>query len=81
LVRLSELELHARAKVLFEQENPGRLWRSPVGSALGSAQDQSAASLVERQVLLSRVRAQMRAEGVELVTDEESPPQHGAGRA
>jgi hypothetical protein len=81
VLRSSELELHARAKVLFERESPGRLWRSPVGSAQGSAQDRSAANLVERQVFLSRVRTQMRAEGVELVTDEESPPQHGTGRA
>ncbi len=75
MVRSSELEVHARAKKLFEQENPGRLWRAPLGAMQGSASDRSAAGLIERQNYLSRVRTEMRAEGVQIETEEETPPQ------
>lgn len=80
MVRSSELELHARAKELFERDNPGRLWRAPVGSAPGSASDRSAAGLIERQNYLSRIRAQMRAEGVQLATEEDNSPQLSLGK-
>lgn len=79
MIRQSELELHARAKDLFESEHPGRLWRAPVGSAPGSAIDRSAAGLVERQNYLARVRAEMRAEGKRFETEAENPPQLSLG--
>jgi hypothetical protein len=72
LVRSSELELHARAQELFERENPSRLWRTPVGAPANSPASQAAASLIERQNYLFRIRGQMRAEGSELITDEEN---------
>jgi hypothetical protein len=64
--------MHARAKELFELENPGRLWRPPVGTPAISRVAQEAASLIERQNYLSRIRAQMQAEGAKLVTEAES---------
>ena len=72
MVRSSELELHARAQELFERENLGRLWRAPFGALANSPASQTAASLVERQNYLVRIRAQMRDEGAELITDEEN---------
>ncbi len=75
MVRSSELEVHARAKELFERENPGRLWRAPVGSVQGSADDLSTANLMERQNYLSYIRAQMRAEGMHLEAEEKNPSQ------
>ena len=72
MVRSSELELHARVQELFEKENPGRLWRAPVGAPANSPASQTAATLVERQNYLARMRNLMRAEGAELVTNEES---------
>ena len=71
-MRSSELELHARAKDLFERENPGRLWRPPVGTSAISRVAQEAASLIERQNYLSQTRAHMQAEGAKLVTEAES---------
>ena len=79
MIRQSELELHARAKALFESEHPGRLWRAPVGSAPGSADGLSAAGLIERQNYLARVRAEMRAEGKRFETETENPPQLALG--
>ena len=79
-MRSSELELHARAQDLFEQENPGRLWRPPVGTPAISRVAQEAASLIERQNYLSRIRAQMQAEGAKLVTEAESRSETLRGR-
>ena len=31
MIRQTELEMHERAKTLFEQENPGTLWRLSSG--------------------------------------------------
>jgi len=80
LVRSSELELHARARELFEHENLGRLWRAPVGAPANSPASQTAASLVERQNYLVRIRAQMRDEGAAMVTEEESLSEALGGR-
>jgi len=80
LVRSSELELHARARELFERENLGRLWRTPVGAPANSPASQTAASLVERQNYLVRIRAQMRDEGAMIVTEEESLSRALGGR-
>jgi hypothetical protein len=79
LIRSSELELHARAQKLFEQENPGRLWRIPPSLPVRPSSSERIAGLVERQIYLARVREQMRAEGVQTIPDEESPPQPEPG--
>lgn len=79
-MRSSELELHARAQELFERENPGRLWRTPVGAPANSPTSQATASLIERQNYLLRIRNQMRAEGAELITDEENRSEALRGR-
>lgn len=74
MIRSSELELHARAKELFERENPGRLWRVPSDSPPNPMKPYRTAGLIERQNYLGRIRAQMHAEGMVLET-EENPPQ------
>ena len=80
MLRSSELELHARAKDLFERENPGRLWRPPVGTSAISRVAQEADSLIERQNYLSQTRAQMQSEGTKLVTEAESRSEATRGR-
>jgi hypothetical protein len=80
VIRLSELELHARAKELFERENPGRLWRAPIGTPANSPIAQRAAGLVERQDVLAHIRTQMRAEGAEMTTEDESLSESSGGR-
>jgi len=80
VIRPSELELHARARELFERENPGRLWRAPIGTPANSPIAQRAAGLVERQNILVQVRAQMRAEGAEVTTEDESLSEASGGR-
>ena len=67
------MALHTRAKRLFEQENPGRLWRVPAGTKSDSPVARKSADLMERQNYLARVRASMRAEGAILETEEDSP--------
>lgn len=79
MIRPSELELHARAKELFERENLGRLWRVPNGASVNLGAH-TVASLIERQIFLSRVRAQMRAEGAVLITEDESLSGASSGR-
>lgn len=79
MIRSSELELHARAQKLFEQENPGRFWRVPPNLPIKPSSSQRIASLIERQTYLARVREQMRSEGVHLEGDEEKPPQPKPG--
>jgi len=72
MIRSLQLELHARAKELFERENPGRLWRAPVGTPVDSPVAQAAAGLTERRDILIRVRTQMRVESTKLVAEKES---------
>jgi hypothetical protein len=57
---------------MFERENPNRLWRAPIGTPANSPIAQRAAGLVERQNVLARIRIEMRAEGADLATEEES---------
>ena len=78
MIRSSELELHARAKELYERENPGRLWRVPPGALPNPVRPYRLAGLIERQNYLARIRDQMRAEGIVLET-EENPPQPRLG--
>lgn len=64
MIRKSELELHAKAKALFERENQGRVWNVPADAP--SRQGFQYADLMERQDYLARVRDQMRQDGQEV---------------
>ena len=79
LIRSTELELHARAQELFESENPGRLWRVPTRSQLGTVALDRTPNMTERQIYLAHVRTLMRQEGFFLEVDE-CPSQPGARR-
>jgi hypothetical protein len=79
LIRSTELEVHARAQMLFENENPGRLWRVPTGSQIAVVLSDRTANMTERQTYLAHVRNLMRQEGVFLEVDE-CPSQPGARR-
>lgn len=68
MIRQTELELHERAKTLFEQENPGALWR--LSSGIEPPRGQRFATLIERQDYLSRIRHDMRQEGANTDVDE-----------
>lgn len=67
MIRQTELELHERAKALFEQENPGTLWR--LSSGKKPPKGQRFATVIERQEMLARVREAMRREGMDLEAD------------
>lgn len=79
MIRSSEIEIHVRAKELYERENPGCFWRMPANTSALPRTLYRTAGLIERQAYLGRVREQMRAEGVFLEVDE-CPPQPGARR-
>ena len=64
MIRQTELEMHERAKALFEQENPGTLWRMSSGKE--PPVGQRFATLIERQHMLARIRRQMRQERQEV---------------
>lgn len=63
MIRPDELEAHERAKIFFETENPGVMWRVPNGAKPGAKQ--LFAGLLERQHYLLRVREGMRRDGIE----------------
>jgi len=63
------LELHEWAKALFWDETPGTLWR--LASGKEPPVGQRYATLIERQVMLARVRAEMRSEGAPSEADED----------
>ena len=66
MIRSTEIELHARAQKLFEQENPGRVWRLSTKSQFGESAPERIANLTERQTYLAHVRNRMRQEGASL---------------
>lgn len=78
MIRSSEIELHVRAKALFERENLGCVWNIPADAS--SRRIYRYANLIERQNYLARVREQMRAEGVHLEAGEENLLQPKPGR-
>lgn len=70
MIRHLELEIYERAKELFERENPGKLWRLPVG--IDSIVGQKLSALTERQNYLTRIRDQVRAESEAMATIQNS---------
>jgi len=67
MIRQTDLELHERAKALFEKESPGALWR--LSSGKQPPIGQRFATLIEHQEMLARIREAVRQEGMDLEAD------------
>lgn len=73
MIRTTEIELHAKAQKLLDDENSSRFWRLSTEFRAHRFAAVRIAGLIERQAILARVREQMRIDGVSFTT-EENPP-------